>query len=113
MLEVTRSEKSNATLVELSGNLDTLTAKTFEEAIQTDVEEGDRALLVGLGGVDFVSSFGLRSILVTAKKLAPSGRKFVLYGANATVMEVLRVSGFLKIITVADDEASALEMAQA
>ncbi|WP_319531163.1 STAS domain-containing protein [uncultured Cohaesibacter sp.] len=113
MLEVSRTEKPNATIFKLAGNLDTLTAKTFEDAITSDVVDGKAALLVGLAEVDFVSSFGLRSILVTAKKMAPSGRKFILFAPNASVKEVLRVSGFLKIITVSDDEEAALGLLEA
>ncbi|MEM8813694.1 MAG: STAS domain-containing protein, partial [Pseudomonadota bacterium] len=65
-------------------------------------------LLVDMKGIDYVSSFGLRSILIVAKKMAPFGRKFVLFSPNPSVYDVLRVSGFLKIVTVSESREAAL-----
>ncbi|GGB45979.1 hypothetical protein GCM10011316_17640 [Roseibium aquae] len=90
------------------GKLETLSAKDFEAHLNGALADGPAHLLVDMGGVDYVTSFGLRSILIVAKKLAPSGHKLVFFGVNASVLEVLRISGFLKIVTVADSEAEAL-----
>jgi len=108
MLEITDFEERGARIVEPVGRLDTLTAKTFETHLKGHVENGDGPLLVNMMSVDYVSSFGLRSILIVAKQLAPSGRKFVLYAPNPSVLDVLRISGFLKIVAVADTKDAAL-----
>jgi anti-sigma B factor antagonist len=108
MLKIEDSEERGAIVVRPSGKLDTLTAKSFEAHLQRLVDESCGPLLVDMKAVDYVSSFGLRSILILAKKLAPFGRKFVLFAPNPSVHEVLRVSGFLKIVTVAEDEQAAL-----
>lgn len=107
MLKITDSEEMGAVVVRPSGKLDTLTAKSFEAHLQKLVEESSGPLLVDMSEVDYVSSFGLRSILIMAKKLAPFGRKFVLFSPNHSVHEVLRVSGFLKIVTVTENEDAA------
>lgn len=95
-------------IVTASGKLDTLTAKAFESHLKTHVETGSGALLVDMQGIDYVSSFGLRSILIIAKQMAPYGRKFVLFSPNQSVLDVLRVSGFLKVIAVAESREQAL-----
>tara|TARA_R110002049_G_scaffold145418_1_gene307751 strand:+ start:218 stop:568 length:351 start_codon:yes stop_codon:yes gene_type:complete len=110
MLNITDSLQDNIQIVHASGKLDTLTAKAFELHLKKYVDDGQGALLVDMGGIDYVSSFGLRSLLIIAKQMAPFGRKFVLFSPNPTVMEVLRVSGFLQIIQVARDKAEALVM---
>lgn len=111
MLTITDSVEADAVIIHPSGKLDTLTAKSFESHLNGHIENGTQALLVDMGAVDYVSSFGLRSILIAAKKLAPFGRKFVLYAPNPSVLEVLRVSGFLKIVAVADSREAALAVA--
>ena len=108
MLEITDSIEMGAIIVQPAGKLDTLTAKAFETHLQGHVENGDGPLIVDMQGIDYVSSFGLRSILIVAKKMAPFGRKFVLFAPNTTVREVLGISGFLNIVTVADDKEAAL-----
>lgn len=108
MLNITDTEEMGAIIVRPHGKLDTLTAKTFEQHMQRHVDNSGGPLLVDMGDIDYVSSFGLRSILILAKKLAPFGRKFVLFAPNPSVHDVLRVSGFLKIVTVADSREAAL-----
>ncbi len=108
MLTITDTEEAGATIVRPAGKLDTLTAKSFETHLQSHIDGHEGPLLVDMSAIDYVSSFGLRSILIAAKKLAPFGRKFVLFAPNASVRDILRVSGFLKIVTVVDDKQTAL-----
>ena len=63
MLDITDSQEMGAIIVHPRGKLDTLTAKTFEQHMQRHVDESAGPLLIDLQGIDYVSSFGLRSIL--------------------------------------------------
>ena len=58
--------------------------------------------------VDCITSLGLRTILIIAKKLSPFGRQFVLFAPNSSVKDVLRVTGFLRIVQVFDSADEAL-----
>lgn len=111
MLTIDQREEDGAVIVHPSGKLDTLTARTFEAYIDERIENHSGPLIVDMSDVDYISSFGLRSILIAAKKLTPYGRRFVLFSPNPSVLEVLRVSGFLKIVTVADSQEAALAQA--
>lgn len=110
MIEISDSIDGGVVIVSPRGKIDTLTAKAFEAHLKKHIDEGDGPLLVDMAAVDYVSSFGLRSLLVAAKLLAPSGRKYVLFGLSPQVHEVLRVSGFLRIIPVAASEAEAMAL---
>lgn len=111
MLTIDEREVGGAVIVHPSGKLDTLTARSFESYIDERIENHAGPLVVDMSDVDYVSSFGLRSILIAAKKLMPYGRRFVLFSPNPSVFEVLRVSGFLKIVSVADSQEAALALA--
>lgn len=91
------------------GKLETLSAKTFEAHLKTLAEAEDGSLLIDMEAVDYVTSFGLRSLLIITKKIAPAGRKLILFGVNESVHDVLKVSGFLKILSVVPDRAQALQ----
>jgi len=93
------------------GKLDTLSAKTFETYLKELVAQKTGTLLIDMEMVDYVTSFGLRSLLIVAKLLAPSGDKLVLFQVNPSVYDVLKISGFLKILKVADTFAEAAELA--
>jgi anti-anti-sigma factor len=111
MLEIDEQTDGGVVMISPRGKIDTLTAKGFETTLLGHVGKSQGPLLVDMTGVDYVSSFGLRSLLIVAKQMAPLGRKIVLFGPNDAVMEVLRVSGFLRIIQVVPDRDAALAMA--
>ena len=111
MLEIDERTEDGLVMITPRGKIDTLTAKGFETKLMEHVSKGRGSLLVDMSAVDYVSSFGLRSLLIVAKQMAPLGRKLVLFGANDAVMEVLRVSGFLRIIQVVPDRDAAMAMA--
>jgi len=87
-----------AVTLKLSGRLDSTTAGELEEVMKSVITDGLTALTVDLAEVDFVSSKGLR-VLVAAYKLL-NGREMTLQGPNASVLEVLRLSGLLNVFTV-------------
>lgn len=110
MIEIAETTERGATIVAPTGKIDTLTAKAFEAELKKRIDGENGALLVDMSGVDYVSSFGLRSLLIAAKQLAPAGRKYVLFGLSPHVHDVLRVSGFLKIIPVVATREQALDL---
>ena len=63
--------------------------------------------MLNLSALEFVSSAGLRVLLVTAKKLLRQNGTFALCGLQDGVRTVFEISGFLSIFQVAADEAEA------
>jgi len=53
-------------------------------------------------GLEYISSAGLRSILVVAKKLKIKNGKIILAGMEESVHEVFEISGFNAIIPIVD-----------
>lgn len=74
------------------GRMDSTTSDDFltyvEQRFTTDFE----MLSLDFSGVDYISSKGLRVLLLIYKSL--SGRKMEITGANESVKEVLRITGF-------------------
>lgn len=87
-------------MVSVTGRLDGLTSKSLEGHLGERVAQTRHGLVLNLDGVGYVSSFGLRLILITAKKLTSSGRRFVVCGLSDNVRNVFNVSGFASIIAI-------------
>jgi len=85
-------------LVKLDGRLDSSTAGELEETFAKVISSEIKSLTIDLSNVDFISSKGLR-VLVSAYRNM-DGRDMVLEGVNTSIMEVLKLSGLLKIFTV-------------
>ncbi|MYJ81940.1 MAG: STAS domain-containing protein, partial [Acidimicrobiaceae bacterium] len=58
--------------------------------------------------VSYISSAGMRVILLTAKGLQSSGMKFALCSMNDSIREVFKISGFDKIIQIHGSQSDAL-----
>lgn len=92
--------KGQVCVVSLTGRLDTVAAPDFDKSMAEHLGQDVRAYLLDLGGLEYVSSAGLRSLLVLAKKLQASQRKLVLCGLNELIDEVFDVSGFKPLFTI-------------
>ena len=64
------------------------------------IENNAQRILVDIGGVDYISSAGLRVFISNAKKLKLSGAKISLCSIQPHVMEVFDVSGFSSIFDI-------------
>ena len=64
--------------------------------------------MLDLAGVDYLSSAGLRSILVSLKKTNLAGGTLSLCSVSAMVQEVLTLSGFKSILKIHPDRIAAL-----
>ena len=78
--------------------LDTNNAPDVADKIKEKIEAGEQRVIFDLGQTDYVSSAGLRAILVTAKLLKPKKGKLALCNANDQILEVLEISGFHSIV---------------
>ena|SRR5690606_17470538 len=90
-------------VISLSGQINSANASTVESGLLAFVEQGERLCVLDLDGVDYISSAGLRVILMLAKRLKEKSGRLVLCGLQPLVHEVFDVSGFLSILDVTTD----------
>ncbi len=100
------------TSIAINGRLDAVTAAAAEADINKVIESGATRLVLNLAGLEYVSSAGLRVLLVIAKKMSRQNGRIVLCGLQDTVREVFTISGFLSIFLIAADEAEAVRAFQ-
>jgi anti-anti-sigma factor len=103
----TRKEKA-AVVVSVKGRMDAVTAPEFDKNMIDLISKGEKAFVVNLGELDYMSSAGLRSILALAKKLKEREGKIIFAGLRGPVEEVFKISGFSSMFKIFDSEESAL-----
>ncbi len=101
-------KEKNAFIVKISGRMDALTAPEFEKTLGLWIEEGEKCFVVDLGSLEYISSAGLRSILIIAKKLKSLDGKILLAAMEESVNEVFEISGFDSIIPIHDTVQAAI-----
>ncbi len=90
-----------------SGRIDASNAAILEKDLLSLMEGSGPSVVIDLSGLNYISSAGLRVLLVGAKSARARGGKAVICGAPATIADVLKMSGFDKIIPLLPDAATA------
>ena len=82
------------------GRLDSASSPELERAVNERIDGGARRVVFDLGDLDYVSSAGLRVILLAGKKLRATQGKLALAGMRDAVREVFEMSGFMQLFAV-------------
>jgi len=103
---------ANVALIRVEGRIDHTTAKAFEEALSPQVTGctgDDKKLLLDFSGVTFISSAGLRVLMVAAKQCRKQNGKMVLASLQPVIQEIFQISRFDSLFEVFPTVRAALE----
>ena len=64
------------------------------------IQQSGQPVLIDFGNLDYISSAGLRTLLLLAKEMKKNNNLLALCGLNEAIMEVIRISGFDTIVSV-------------
>jgi len=92
---INQQKNGNEITVIPEGRLDTATSDEFLEYVNINFTEDIEKIILDFTDIDFVSSKGLRVLVTIYKGL--KDRKMEIINANASVREVLRISGLQKV----------------
>ena len=97
-MEIVKTGTAPDLTVSVSGRLDTTTAPQLEAGLK-DALDGVTKLVFDLGGLEYISSAGLRVLLSTQKKMSKQG-SMVVRNVREAVMDVFDVTGFSDVLTI-------------
>ena len=92
-MEISYKADQGITIIELSGRLDGTTAEEAQESINPHLEEAS-LIVFDMSTCEFVSSAGLRLLMVIGKSLAQKGGKGAMACLMAEIKEVMEMTGF-------------------
>ena len=95
-------------VIEMSGRLDSRSSGEAGDRIVHIVQGDDRQILLNLQNVDYVSSAGLRIILLGSKLLQGKQGELKICCVEEAVKRVLETSGFDSLIRMYNTEVEAL-----
>lgn len=107
-----QTERTNGTLIaKAEGRIDGVNARDFEEALKAAISPDDNTVVMDLESLSYISSAGLRVILLIAKTLRKRNADLILCSLSDPIREVFEISGFDKIIPVHASREQALASA--
>lgn len=99
--------KAGVLVATLAGRLDSANYKDVETELIAAIE-GQEAVVLDLARLTYISSAGLRVILLAGKKMRSAHGKLALCALPDPVREVFEISGFLTIFDVYPDREAAI-----
>jgi anti-anti-sigma factor len=108
-MDISDSIQGSVLVVSPQGRLDSTSAPEFERQLRAKLAAGHHRVVIDLDALAYVSSAGLRVLLVIAKALKAEGGRMGLCRLKTPIMEVFRISGFDRIFTIVPSLEEAIE----
>jgi anti-anti-sigma factor len=94
-----------------AGRIDHGSAEDFKSALRPHLETcaaGQDQLILDLSGVDYISSAGLRVLMLARKQTKAQGGTLVVAGLRNVVKEIFEISRFTVVFTIFETVRDAL-----
>ncbi len=106
-MEIQEHRQGNVLILEPAGRLDSLSCRAFETHLLAALDQSG-AVVVDGAALEYISSAGLRVLLVAAKHNRATGGRLALAALRENVREVFEISGFSAIFTIHSTVAEAI-----
>lgn len=98
------SERSygDAVLVSAAGRIDLTNADEFKDALSAALTNAKTALVLDFAGVEYISSAGLRSLMIVFKAAKAQGKAFAIAALQPLLLEIFTISRFNLVFPLFD-----------
>ncbi len=96
-------------IIEVNGSIDSNTAPEVQQKV-LEASTDSNNVIIDLSEVDFVSSAGLRVILMIYRQIKAKNGKVVLVGVSEEIQDVMTVTGFANFFEMVDTVENALKL---
>lgn len=107
-MDITESRQDGFLILTVAVRVDATNASSLEKTLLTAIDGGERRIVVDCAPLEYISSAGLRALLLAAKRLTPGGGKIALAALRDEIREVFDIAGFSAIFSVFDTTAAAI-----
>ncbi|WP_373986883.1 STAS domain-containing protein [Duganella sp. BuS-21] len=115
-MELQPTQEGRTVILSPAGRIDHTHADAFKLALDphlVDCRKDGTVLVIDLSDVVYISSIGLRALMVAIKQVKPQGGRMVLAALQPLVLEVFTISRFDMLFEIFPDRAAALAAASA
>ena len=106
-MDIRKETIEGTTVLTPVGRVDSNSAREVEDALLPLFDAG-QPVLVDFAELSYISSAGLRVLLLAARRSKATGLPLSLAGMSKPVDEVFKISGFAKLFQIHADRAAAL-----
>lgn len=108
VMEINTSEMRRVQLFEVIGRVDSTNASELGNAMDKAVDDGKSNLVLDLGGVEYMSSAGLREMVRILKRVKRVGGDLRIANPSERVREVLELAGLDSVFEIYPTQVEAV-----
>jgi anti-sigma B factor antagonist len=107
-MDISKERVGDVHVVTASGRLDGIYSTAFANQVGELLTEANPKILIDFSDIDFVTSAGLRALLMLVKRAQAAGGVFALCGLNDQVRDILDISGFPMMFSIHSGRAEGI-----
>lgn len=101
VMQINIRDVDNVAVVELTGELDSNSAPQVQDTV-LPLAEQDRRIILDMSRTTFMSSAGLRILLLLYRQLSGAHGRVVLVGLSEQIKDTMSITGFLNFFKYFD-----------
>lgn len=110
-MNILLKDVAGAVVAELAGEIDGKTAPEAQTVVLKAMRDGGR-LILDMTQITYLSSAGLRMLLLLERESTSRQAKIVLVGVRPEIQDVMNSTGFLRFLTLADTLEGGISLLQ-
>lgn len=108
--ELSTEEHERTLVISVAGRVDGMNTREFRGDLEQKTQEyGGSAIILDFEDLSYISSAGLRAILLVAEALSRRSKRFALCSLPVSILDIIQTTGFDNIIDVYVSRSSAIE----
>ena len=107
-MDIREERKGTVLMLSVAGRLDSTNSSELDGVIAEQIDRGEKTILVNCEQLAYVSSSGLRVLLMGLKKMQTVQGTFALCSLQAAIREIFDISGFTGIFPIYGSASEAL-----
>jgi anti-sigma B factor antagonist len=100
-MEINVKDSDQVAIVEISGDIDSKTTQQVQEQLLAVLQYAPQVIL-DVRGVKYMSSAGLRLMLIIHRQLSSNQGSLILVGLSEEIKETMSATGFLHFFVLRD-----------
>lgn len=108
MSEIQTVNRDGIVIINLKGRIDATNSGQLYDKVMEEIKDGCNKMIIDFSEVNYISSAGLRVLIVAIKSLTKNSGTFGICSINENVMKIFEISGLANLIIIHDDLETAL-----
>jgi len=107
-VQISARQLDKMTIFDISGDIDLATSPELRKVLLRELrEKRTPRVVLNLKAVRYIDSSGVASLVEGLKASRDVGSRFILFGINTTIREVLQLSKLVRIFEICENEEQA------